>query len=128
MKKYAIERLRNVVLAGHGGSGKTSLAEAMLFATKGTDRLGRVEDGTTVMDYDPEEIKRKISLSAALAPIEYGEHKINLLDTPGFFDFTGEVKGAMRVADAAVIVICAVSGLEVGVEKSWAYADEGGLP
>ena len=128
MKKYAIERIRNVVLAGHGGSGKTSLAEAMLFATKGTARLGRVEDGTTVMDYDPEEIKRKISLSAALAPIEYGEHKINLLDTPGFFDFTGEVKGAMRVADAAVIVICAVSGLEVGVEKSWAYADEGGLP
>ena len=128
MKKYAITNLRNLALAGHGGSGKTSLAEAMLFLAKATDRLGRVDEGTSVMDYDPEEIKRKISLSAAIAPLEYKEHKINLLDTPGFFDFVGEVKGAMRVADAALIVVCAVSGLEVGVEKAWSYADEYGLP
>ncbi|MGQ9778535.1 MAG: elongation factor G [Bacillota bacterium] len=128
MKKYAITNLRNLALAGHGGSGKTSLAEAMLFLAKATDRLGRVDDGTSVMDYDPEEIKRKISLSAAVAPLEYKDHKINLLDTPGFFDFVGEVKGAMRVADAALIVVCAVSGVEVGVEKVWSYADEYGLP
>ncbi|NLG83355.1 MAG: elongation factor G [Firmicutes bacterium] len=128
MKKYAIADLRNLALAGHGGSGKTSLAEAMLFVAKATDRLGRVDDGTSVMDYDPEEIKRKISLNAAVAPLEYRDHKINLLDTPGFFDFVGEVKGALRVADAVVIVVCAVSGVEVGVEKSWSYADEYGLP
>ncbi|MGE5552280.1 MAG: elongation factor G [Bacteroidota bacterium] len=128
MKKYAVDRLRNIALVGHGGCGKTSLAEAMLFATKTVDRLGRVEDGTTVMDYDPEEVKRKISVSAALAAVEFKDHKINLLDTPGFFDFVGEVKGALRVADGALMVVCAVSGLEVGVEKAWEYADERALP
>jgi len=100
----------------------------MLFFTKSIDRLGKVEEGTTVMDYDAEEIKRKISLNATLAPMEFNEHKINLLDTPGFFDFVGEVRGAMRVADAAVIVVCAVSGLEVGVEKAWESAEVLKLP
>ena len=128
MKKYLADRLHNVVLVGHGGCGKTSLAEALLFQTKAADRLGKVDDGTSIMDFDPEEVRRKITLSAALAPVEFKDHKINLLDTPGFFDFVGEVKGALRVADAAVIVVCAVSGLEVGVEKAWGYAEEQGLP
>jgi elongation factor G len=113
-----------MVLMGHGGCGKTMLAEAMLFSVKAIDRFGKVDDGTSTMDYDSEEIKRKISLSTSIAPLEYRDHKINLLDTPGFFDFVGEVKGAIRAADAACIVACAVSGVEVGTEKAWQYAEE----
>jgi len=127
MKKFKVEQIRNLVLLGHGGCGKTMLAEAMLFSTKAVDRFGKVDDGTATMDHDPEEIKRKISISAALAPLEYKEHKVNLLDTPGFFDFVGEVKGAVRAADAACIVACAVSGIEVGTEKAWDYAEEQSL-
>ncbi len=124
MKKYQAGKIRNLILLGHGGCGKTTLAEAMLFSGKAIDRFGKVDDGTSTMDYDPEEIKRKISIGAALAPLEYKDHKINLLDTPGFFDFIGEVKGATRAADAACVVVCAVSGVEVGTEKAWGYADE----
>ena len=128
MRKYKTEQIRNMVLMGHGGCGKTMLAEAMLFSVKAIDRFGKVDDGTSTMDYDSEEIKRKISLSTSIAPLEYKDRKINLLDTPGFFDFVGEVKGAIRAADAACIVACAVSGVEVGTEKAWQYAEEQSLP
>ncbi|MGE5528882.1 MAG: elongation factor G [Patescibacteria group bacterium] len=128
MKKYAADRIRNVAFVGHGGCGKTSLADAMLFVSGAVDRQGRVDEGSSVLDFDQEEIKRKISVSTGLAPLEYKEHKINILDTPGFFDFVGEVKSALRVADAAVIVVCAVSGLEVGVEKAWEYTEAQNLP
>lgn len=127
MKRYQVGQIRNLILMGHGGCGKTMLAEAMLYSAKAIDRFGKVDDGTATMDFDPEEIKRKISIGTGLAPLEYRDHKINLLDTPGFFDFVGEVKGASRAADAACIVVCAVSGVEVGTEKAWSYADERGL-
>ena len=93
MKKYPIDKLRNLGLVSHGGAGKTSLAEAMLFNAGMIDRLGRVDDGTSTMDYDAEEIKRKISISTAIAPCEWKDHKINIVDTPGYFDFVGEIKG-----------------------------------
>ena len=124
MKKYKVEQIRNLILLGHGGCGKTMLAEAMLYTTKAIDRMGKVDDGTATMDHDPEEVKRKISIGTGIAPLEYNDHKVNLLDTPGFFDFVGEVKGAIRAADAACIVACSVSGVEVGTEKAWGYADE----
>ncbi len=127
MKKFKVEQIRNLVLLGHGGCGKTMLAEAMLFSTKAVDRFGKVDDGTSTMDHDPEEVKRKISIASAIAPLEYKDHKINLMDTPGFFDFVGEVKSAVRAADSACIVVCAVSGVEVGTEKAWNYADEENL-
>jgi translation elongation factor EF-G len=127
LKKFKVEQIRNLVLLGHGGCGKTMLAEAMLFSTKAIDRFGKVDDGTSTMDHDPEEIKRKISIAAAIAPLEYKDHKVNLIDTPGFFDFVGEVKGAIRAADSACIVVCAVSGVEVGTEKAWNYAEEQNL-
>ena len=98
MKRYKVEQLRNLIFWGHGGCGKTMLAEAMLFSTKAVDRFGKVDDGTSIMDYDPEEIKRKISIGASVAPVEYKDVKVNILDTPGFFDFVGEVKGAIRAA------------------------------
>lgn len=123
-----MDKLRNVVLIGHGGCGKTMLSEALLYQTKAIDRFGKVDDGTATMDHDPEEIKRKISINTSLAPCEFRDCKVNLLDTPGFFDFAGEVKSAVRVADAAIVVVCAVSGLEVGAEKTWNYANEQNLP
>ena len=128
MKKYKVDQIRNLILLGHGGCGKTMLAEAMLFSTKAVDRFGKVDDGTATLDHDPEEVKRKISISTGIAPLEYKDHKVNILDTPGFFDFVGEVKGAIRAADAACIVACAVSGVEVGTEKAWGYAEELKLP
>ncbi|MDQ6905606.1 MAG: elongation factor G [Chloroflexota bacterium] len=128
MKQYPPERLRNVVLLSHGGAGKTTLAEAMLYTAKATTRLGRVEDGTTVSDWDPDEIKRHISVSTAVLPLEWRDHKINILDAPGYADFVGEIKSAMRAADAAVIVLCAASGVEVGSEQTWRYLDEARLP
>lgn len=128
MKDYSIERLRNVVFLGHGGSGKTSLTEALIFHTAAIKRLGRVQDGNTVSDYDPEEIRRQISVNTSLLPCEWREHKVNVLDTPGYADFVGEVKGAVRVADAAVIVVDAAAGVEVGTELVWQYADEMKLP
>lgn len=128
MKQYPPERLRNVVLLSHGGAGKTSLAEAMLYTAKATTRLGRVEDGNTLSDWDPDEIKRHISVSTAVLPIEWRDHKINILDAPGYADFVGETKSALRAADAAVIVLCAASGVEVGSEQVWNYCDEARLP
>lgn len=128
MKKYATERLRNVGLIAHGGAGKTSLTEAMLYNAKVIDRLGRVEEGTTTSDYEPEEVKRQISINSAIAPCPWKEYKINVIDTPGYFDFVGEVKGSLRVSDGAVIVACAVSGIEVGTEQVWNYADYYKMP
>ncbi len=128
MKDYPIEKIRNVCLLSHGGAGKTTLAEAMLFNTGVLDRFGKVTDGNTTTDFDPEEIKRKISLSTAIAPCEWNGHKINVLDTPGYFDFVGEVKEAIRVAEGAVILASAKSGVEVGTEKAWEYATEQKIP
>src|SRR5574341_1289434 len=104
MKEYGTEYIRNVALVGHLGSGKTSLVEAMLYNTGATTRLGKIEDGTTVSDFDDEEHRRRISVSTALVSIEYDNHKINILDTPGFNDFVGDVKSALRVADCAIIL------------------------
>lgn len=125
---YPIEKIRNVCLFGHGGDGKTSLLESLLYRTGGTDRLGKVADGTTVSDYDPEEIKRQISIQASLAPVEYEGHVLNFIDTPGFFDFDGEVAQAMRVADCGVIVVTAKSGCAVGTEKAFKRLSKAGLP
>jgi len=128
MKDYHTEQLRNIVLLGHGSSGKTSLAEAMLYSSGVINRMGEVEEGTTVADYDEEERRRNISLNLALIPVEWEGHKLNVVDTPGYTDFIGEAKSAVRVADAAVIVIDAVSGVEVGTELVWGFAEERDLP
>jgi len=128
MANYSTEQIRNIVLIGHGSSGKTTLAESMLFNTGVLTRRGRVEDGTTVADWDDEAIRRRISVMAAVAPCEYKGVKINVLDTPGFIDFVGEVKGAVSVADAALVLVDPVSGVEVGTELGWGYLDERSLP
>ncbi|MBR6578506.1 MAG: elongation factor G [Clostridia bacterium] len=120
--------LRNVALLGHGGCGKTSIAEAMLYLTGGTDRLGKTADGNTVCDYDPEEVKRGFSISASLAPIAWKNMKINIFDTPGYLDFVGEVHQSLRVADSALICVDAKAGVEVGTELAWDYATAAGLP
>jgi len=112
-------KIRNICLLGHGSEGKTSLTESMLFLTKGSDRLGRVADGNTVCDFDPEEVRRQFSISATPVPVTFGGAKLNVIDTPGYFDFVGEVLQALRVADAGVIVAGAKSGVSVGVEKAW---------
>jgi elongation factor G len=128
MKVYETPQLRNVALVGHGGCGKTSLTSALLFDLGAANRLGRVEDGTTVTDFDPDEIERKISLQTGLAWGEWRKHKLNLLDTPGYANFLAEARAALRVADAAVVVVDAVSGVEVQTQKVWSYAEEFGLP
>lgn len=128
MKDYAVEKLRNVCIMSHGGAGKTTLTEAMLYNTGVLDRFGKVVDGTTTTDYDPEEIKRKVSISTALAPCEWKDHKINIIDTPGYFDFVGEVMQGIRVADSSIILVPAKGGVAVGTEKSWAYAKRQGIP
>jgi elongation factor G len=125
---YKTEQLRNIALIAHGSAGKTSLAEAMIFDAGATNRLGKVEEGTTVSDYDAEEIRRKISLNTSIIPCEWNGHKVNVLDTPGYIDFVGEVKGAVRVADGVVVVLDAVSGVEVGTELVWGFADGQNLP
>src|SRR5689334_13577979 len=122
MKEYTTDKLRNVALVGHQGSGKTSLVEALLFNTGATNRLGRVEDKNTVSDWDEEEKARGMSISTSLVPIEFNEHKINLLDAPGFTDFQADMKNAIRVADSVVVVVDAVGGVEVGTELVWEYA------
>lgn len=127
MKQYNAKNIRNVALVGHAGSGKTSLAEAMLFLSGATERLGRVADGTTVCDFDPEEIKRKASVSMSLAPLEWRNTKINLLDTPGLFDFSGGVSEGIRAAGSAVITLSAKSGLSVGAEKGFRAATKKGI-
>lgn len=122
LKRFAVEKVRNLALIAHGGAGKTSLAEAMLFTAGATDRLGRVDEGNTTMDFDPEEIRRKVSITMGIAPLEWKGHKFTLLDTPGYFDFVGEVKAALRVVETALIVVDAVSGVEVGTELTNKHA------
>lgn len=128
MKNYSSDRIKNIGLFSHSGAGKTSLAEAMLFTAGAIDRLGKIDDGNTTLDYDPEEIKRKISISLGMAPLEWKDFKINIVDTPGYFDFVGEVKSALRVVDGAILVVCAASGVEVGTEQMFKLVDERGLP
>ena len=128
MKVYPPDKIRNVVLVGHSGAGKTTLAEALLYRAGVVDRLGRVEDGSTVMDFDPEEHKRGISLAMSYAPAEWHGHKINIIDTPGYADFVGDLYGAMRVADLAIFVVSAVEGVEVGTERAWRLAERMALP
>jgi elongation factor G len=122
MREYTTDQLRNVAFVGHQGSGKTSLVEALLYNTGAITRLGRVEEKNTVSDWDEEEKERGISLSTSLVPVEFENHKINVLDTPGYTDFQGDVKNAIRVADSVVVVVDAVSGVEVGTELAWQYA------
>lgn len=128
MAKIETKNIRNIALLGHGGSGKTSLAEAMLYLTGETDRLGNIPAGNTVCDYDPEEISRKISVSAAIAPMMWKDIKINVIDTPGYLDFAGEVVQALRVADSAIITVDGKAGIEVGTELAWDYVIGAGLP
>ena len=125
---YTAKDIRNVCLLGHSGTGKTSLVESMLYLTGSIDRLGKVTDGNTVCDSDPEEIKRQISISLAVAPVQFKGYKINVLDTPGYFDFSGEVMEGLRVADAGIIVGSAKGGLSVGTEKAWKYLQERNMP
>lgn len=128
MQQYGLENIRNLALLSHCGAGKTSVSEAMLFTAGAITRLGKVDDGTTTSDYDPTEVKHKISLNLSILPCQWSGSKINLLDTPGYSDFAGEVKAAIRVSEEAVIMVCAASGVEVGTEQVWAYSDEANLP
>ena len=128
MKNYASNRVRNVVLLGHSGSGKTTYSEAALYYSGATKRFGKVEDGNTVSDYEAEEIRRKVSINTSVIPVEWQDTKINFLDTPGYFDFAAEVKLAMNVADTGLIMVSAKSGVEVGTEKAWEYCEEMHLP
>ncbi|HNE04668.1 MAG TPA: GTP-binding protein, partial [Anaerolineales bacterium] len=128
MKEYTTEFIRNVALVSHGGAGKTMLAEAFLHVTGATTRLGKVEDGTTVSDYDDEEHKRKISIYTSVIPVEHKNYKINFLDAPGYTDFVGEMVSALSVADGAIILVDAVAGIEVGTELAWRYCDQFNLP
>ena len=125
---YSVQNIRNVCLLGHGGSGKTSLAESLLYMTGAIDRMGKPADGNTVCDYDAEETRRQISISTSVAPLEYKGCKINILDTPGSFDFSGEVLEALQVSDAAIIVCSAKDGISVGLEKAWRYCEERDMP
>lgn len=128
MKEYKSSNIRNVGIVSHGGAGKTSLTEAFLYSAGAVNRLGRVDDGTATTDFEPEEIKRKVTISAALAPCEWRDHKINCIDTPGYADFVAEVKGVLRAVDGVVVVLCAASGVEVETEKVWRYANDSSLP
>ena len=128
MKVYTTDRIRNVVILGHGGSGKTSLVEAMAYLSGVTSRMGSVSEGNTVSDYDKEEIKRKFSINTTVMPIIWGDIKVNVLDTPGYFDFVGEAEEAAAAADAAVIVINGKSGVEVGTQKAWELCEKYKLP
>ena len=132
MNVYGTQQIRNVVLLGHGGAGKTTVAEAMALICGVTKRMGKIADGNTISDYDKEEIKRQFSISTSLIPLEYegenGTVKVNILDTPGYFDFVGEVEEAMSVADAALIVINCKAGIQVGTEKAWELCEQYRLP
>ncbi len=128
MNVYTTDKIRNIVLLGHGGSGKTSLVEAMAFLSGITTRMGKISDGNTISDYDKEEIKRLFSISTTVVPICWGDTKINVLDTPGYFDFVGEVEEAVAAAGAAVIVVSGKSGVEVGTKKAWELCDKYKLP
>lgn len=128
MNNYKMENIRNIAVMGHGKCGKTTLLEAMLFNAGAIDRMGTVLDGTTVCDYDPEEIKRQLSVSASFAPVEWKDTKLNMIDTPGFFDFVGEVKEGLRAADAALITLSGRSGVSVGTEQVFRFARTKGVP
>jgi elongation factor G len=128
MPKYGLENIHNVVLLSHSGAGKTSLSEAMLFSAGVINRLGKVDDGSSTSDYDPDEAKRRISINLSILPLTWRERKINILDAPGYADFVGEVKAGMRVSEGAIIMVCAASGVEVGTEMVWDYCEEAKLP
>ena len=128
MKVYSSDKIRNIVLLGHGGVGKTTVAEAMAFASGAITRRGSVNDGNTISDFDAEETKRHFSVNTSILPIEWEDFKINILDTPGYFDFVGEVEEALRAAEGAVIVVSAKSGVQVGTEQAWEKAEAAGLP
>ena len=128
MKEYTTEFIRNIALVSHSGAGKTMLTEAFLHFTGATTRLGKIEDGTTISDFEDEEIRRGLSLSTAIISVEYKNYKLNLLDTPGYTDFVGEMISALRVADGAVVVVDSVAGAEVGTEIAWSYCDRFNLP
>ena len=125
---YATKDIRNIALLGHGGNGKSSLVESMLYLTGAIDRLGSTAAGNSVSDYDAEEIKRHISISASTMYVEYQKAKINVIDTPGYFDFAGEVVQALRVADTGIICVSAKDGLNVGAEKAWKSLSDANLP
>ncbi|MBE0557911.1 MAG: GTP-binding protein, partial [Proteobacteria bacterium] len=127
-KEFPIDKIRTIALIGHGGSGKTTFSEAILFSSGMTNRLGKADDGSTVSDYHPDEIERKISINSSLLHCEWRGTKLNVLDTPGYSDFTGEVIGALRVADLAVVFLKAVEGVEVGTEIVWGEAKSQGIP
>ncbi|MCL2149484.1 MAG: elongation factor G [Dehalococcoidia bacterium] len=127
MKQYPSEKIRNIVLLSHSGAGKTTLSEALLFVTGAINRLGKIEAGNTTSDYDPDEVKRHISINLSILPCEWHETKLNLIDSPGYIDFVGEVRSAVRVSEGAIIVVAATSGIEVGTELTWGYAEEAGL-
>lgn len=128
MKNYTTEKLRNIGIIGHGGAGKTTLVESMLFHSGAIQRIGRIEDGTTTTDFDADEIKKQITINAALAPVEWKDCRLNIIDTPGYFDFIGEVIASLRVVEAGLVNLCAVSGVEVGTEKVWKLAEQKRLP
>lgn len=128
MERFGLDNIRNLVMLGHSGSGKTSFAEAVLFNQKQITRLGKVDDGSTASDYDPDEVKRQISINLTVLTMVASGTKINLIDTPGYADFVGEVRSAIRVSEGALITVCAASGVEVGTEQAWAYGEETALP
>ncbi|HEX9829925.1 MAG TPA: elongation factor G, partial [Bacteroidota bacterium] len=127
-KDYSLEKIRNIALIGHGGSGKTTLTECILFDTKTISRIGKINEGSTVSDYHPDEIERRISINSSLLHCDWQDHKLNILDTPGYTDFTGEVLSALRVADTAVVFLKAVEGVEVGTEIVWNYTKAENIP
>ncbi len=128
MAKYEPKSIRNLAIVGHGGTGKTSICEAMLFASGKTDRLGSVDDGSSSMDFEPEEQKRHISISAAVNFVEWDKHKLNFIDTPGDANFSTDTRNSLRVVDGTVIVVDAVGGVEFQTEKVWEFSDEFSLP
>ena len=125
---YTVNAIRNICLLGHSGSGKSALAESLLYMTGAILRMGKNADGNTVADYDPEETRRNISISTSVIPVEYNNVKINILDTPGAFDFAGAAIEALRAADAAILVLSAKDGITVGFEKAWKYCEERNMP
>src|SRR5690606_28732940 len=128
MKDYPTERIRNLALIGHGGTGKTSFAEAALLVSGATTRLGKGDDGTTTSDCDADELKRKVSINASLIPCEWDGYKLNIIDAPGYADFIGDAYSALAAADSAVITVCASSGVQVGTEQAWDMVNERGMP
>jgi len=128
MKEYATESIRNIALISHGGGGKTCLGEALLYFSGAINRMGQVAEGNTVSDFEDEEIRRSLSLSTSILAVEYKDHKINVLDTPGYADFVGEVISALRVADGAIVMVDSVAGVEVGTEVVWNHCNTFNLP